>query len=156
VIAAIFGTIFWEPVETRIIGVERLEIKSTGERMNYFIQAWQIIKNYPIFGVGLGNYTLAAHNEINPNLESWGYQPVHNIYLLILAELGAVGFLLWLALIFFIIKQLPATRYPLLVTFLAVSLFDHYPWTLYFGIIFFWTIIGLSAKMSLDKHLDRP
>ncbi len=154
VVAAVFSVIFWEPVGTRIYGAERLEIKSTAERLNYFDQAWQLIKNHPVLGVGLGNYTLAVHNEINPNLRAWDYQPVHNIYLLILAELGIMGLLLWLVLLFFIIKQLPIAHYPLLITILAIGLFDHYLWTLYFGVILFWLILGMEKK-NLDEPLDR-
>jgi len=160
VIAVIFSVVFWEPVQTRLIGAERLEIKSTTERLNYSDEAWQLIKNHPLLGVGLGNYTLAVHDEINPSLQSWDYQPVHNIYLLILAELGLVGFLLWLALIATILLQnfkvsLPVTRYSLLVTLLIIGLFDHYLWSLYFGIILFWLCFSLARKISLDKLLDR-
>lgn len=154
VIAAIFSAIFWEPVRTRIYGAERLEIKSTAERLDYFNQAWQLIKKHPLVGVGLGNYTLAAHNEINQALRSWDYQPVHNIYLLILVELGIVGFIAWLALIFLLIKKLPVARCPLLVTLLIIGLFDHYLWTLYFGIVLFWLIFGMEQE-GLDRPLDR-
>ncbi|MBI5071400.1 O-antigen ligase family protein [Candidatus Falkowbacteria bacterium] len=146
VIAAIFGATFWEPVQTRIIGAERLEIKSTTERLSYFGEAWQLIKNHPLIGAGLGNYTLAVHNEINPNLQAWDYQPVHNIYLLILAELGIIGFILWLALIFILIKNLPVIRRPLFIMLLFIGLFDHYFWTLYFGIILFWLVFGAKRK----------
>lgn len=154
VIAAIFAVIFWEPVETRISGEERLETKSTAERLDYFGEAWQLIKAHPFFGVGLGNYTLAIHNEINPNLQSWGYQPVHNIYILILAELGIVGFLFWLVAIIFIIKESAITHYPLLVTLLTIGLFDHYLWTFYFGVLLFWLVFSLGQK-RLDNHFDK-
>jgi len=154
VIAAIFGVIFWEPAETRIIGAERLEIKSTAERIGYFGEARQLIKNNPFFGVGLGNYTLAVHNEINPNLQSWDYQPVHNIYLLILAELGITGLFLWLALIFIIFKKLRITNYQLPIIFLFIGLFDHYLWTLYFGMTLVWLALGIGQKV-LDNSFDK-
>lgn len=154
VIAAVFSAIFWEPVQTRIYGAERLEVKSTTERLNYFGEAWQLIKNHPLTGVGLGNYTLAIHNDINPDLESWNYQPVHNIYLLILAELGIIGFILWLVLIFLLIKKIPITNYQLPITILVVGLFDHYLWTLYFGIILFWLVLGVGQK-ALDNSFDK-
>jgi O-antigen ligase len=154
-VATIFSVVFWEPVQTRIYGAERLEIKSTTERLDYFNQAWQLIKNHPFIGVGLGNYTLAVHNEINPNLQSWDYQPVHNIYLLILAELGIIGLILWLAVVFFIVKKLPITHYPLLLTFLVIGLFDHYLWTLYFGIILFWLVLGTKRKILTDPLTGR-
>lgn len=154
-VAIIFFAVFWEPVQTRIIGAERLEIKSTTERLSYFGEAWQLIKNHPVLGVGLGNYTLAIHNEINPALQAWDYQPVHNIYLLILAELGIVGLILWLALIFVLIKNLPVIRYPLIIMLLLIGLFDHYFWTLYFGVIFLWFTMGLSSKNAAEISLDR-
>ena len=154
VIAAVFSAIFWEPVQTRIYGAERLEIKSTTERLNYFGEAWQLIKNHPLTGVGLGNYTLSIHNDINPDLQSWSYQPVHNIYLLILAELGIIGFILWLVLIFLLIKKIPITNYQLPITLLVISLFDHYLWTLYFGIILFWLVLGVGQK-ALDNSFDK-
>jgi O-antigen ligase len=160
VIAIIFSAVFWEPVSTRLVGQERLEIESTTERLSYFDQAWQLIKKHPLLGVGLGNYTLAVHNEIDPDLQSWDYQPVHNIYFLVLAELGIVGLILWLALLAvfifknFKIKEL-VTAYPLLFTLLFIGLFDHYLLSLYFGIIIFWLTVGLVRKLLLDDSLDR-
>lgn len=152
-IAVIFSAVFWEPVSTRLAGTERLEIKSTSERISYFGEAWQLIKNHPLLGVGLGNYTLAVHNEINPNREAFDYQPVHNIYLLILVELGLVGFILWLVLIFFIIKKLSIASYQLPVVILTIGLFDHYLWTLYFGVMLFWICFVFPEKF--DSPLDR-
>ena len=146
-VAIIFSIIFWEPVATRVRGTGRLEAKSTNERISYFGESWQLIKSHPFLGVGLGNYTLALHNEINPNLKSWEYQPVHNIYLLVLAELGIFGFTLFLLLLasFFMPLQNNRTWYNLFdhrntvfFLILLVGLFDHYFWTLYFGIILFW------------------
>lgn len=154
ILAAVFSTIFWEPVQTRLIGAERLEKKSTTERLNYFNESWQLIKNHPALGVGLGNYTLAAHNEINPGLAAWDYQPVHNIYLLVLAELGPIGLFCGLLLIIFLIRDLPSAFFLLPIILLTVGFFDHYFLTLYFGIIFFWLSFGLGGKISLDRPLD--
>lgn len=152
-IGIIFSAVFWEPVSTRLMGTERLEAKSTSERISYFGEAWQLIKNHPLLGVGLGNYTLAVHDEIDPSREAWDYQPVHNIYLLILAELGFVGFILWLALIFLIIKKLPVANYQIPAILLIVGLFDHYLWTLYFGVMLFWICFVFPEKF--DSPLDR-
>jgi O-antigen ligase len=152
-IAVIFSAVFWEPISTRLTGTERLEIKSTSERLSYFGEAWQIIKAHPFLGVGLGNYTLAVHNEIDQNLQAWDYQPVHNIYLLVLAELGIVGFLLCLTLVFLIIKKIPITNYQLPIFLLFIGLFDHYLWTLYFGVMLFWIYFVFSEKF--DSPLDR-
>lgn len=155
IITGVFSAIFWEPVSTRIVGTERLETKSTGERIGYLTESWEIIKKHPVLGVGLGNYTLAVHNEINPDLRSWEYQPVHNIYLLIIAELGVAGFILWLALMFFILRGSFILFSPIIVFVLGAGFFDHYLWTLYFGIILFWLIFGVICPKTLDSSLDR-
>lgn len=159
VITAVFGAVFWEPVSTRIYGQDRLEIKSTEQRLSYFGEAWQLIKKHPMFGVGIGNYTLAVHNEINANLQSWDYQPVHNVYLLVLVELGVIGFMfVFLFLCFFVslfLKLLKEKNFSHLTIFSVfffitiIGLFDHYLWTLYFGIIIFYLGIGLTRP--LDK-----
>jgi len=149
-IAVIFGAVFWEPVSTRLVGRDRLEIKSTEQRLIYASQAWQLIKKRPFMGVGLGNYTLAVHNEIDPNIKSWGYQPVHNIYLLVLAELGIIGFIFFVSLFFcfsvLLFRQFknftPMIFLSIVFLIMMVGLFDHYFWTLYFGVMLFW--FGLS------------
>jgi O-antigen ligase len=159
-IAIIFGAVFWEPVSTRLYSQERLEIKSTEQRLTYFGEAWQLIKKHPLLGVGLGNYTLAVHDEINPALQSWDYQPVHNIYLLILSELGIIGFLIFSIAIFFYLlsfifylKQSRQNIFGIIffgaVLLLLIGFFDHYLWTLYFGIMFFWLCLGLSGDLKV-------
>lgn len=163
VIATIFSAVFWEPVSTRLYGQERLEIKSTEQRLSYFGEAWQLIKKQPIFGVGIGNYTLAVHNEINANLKSWDYQPVHNIFLLILAELGIIGFVFvssflcfFVSLFLRLLKEkdfLHLMLFSALFFIILVGLFDHYLWTLYFGIILFWLCLGLTQKW--ERELEK-
>jgi len=69
----------------------RLESWSLYERRRDTAIALQIIAQNPITGTGLGNYqTIAA--QINPTA-----QIVHNVPLLITAELGLPGMTLWLA-----------------------------------------------------------
>jgi len=157
-IATIFSIIFWEPVATRVRGIGRLEAKSTNERISYFGESWQLIKNHPFLGVGLGNYTLALHNEINSNLNSWEYQPAHNIYLLVLAELGIFGFLIFtLFLLYFLLPlqkniswyNLFDLRDTVFFLILLVGLFDHYLWTLYFGIILFWVCFNFICNKDI-------
>jgi O-antigen ligase len=59
-------------------------------------QAWAIIADHPLLGVGAGNYECVMYNYELPG-GHW-YYVVHNEYLRCFAETGAVGFLalLWL------------------------------------------------------------
>lgn len=77
----------------------RLEVKSLDERSSYNRQAWELIKKHPLWGVGAGHYGLAISQEIIPQQLSYYYQPVHNVFLLVWAELGAVGLFFWVVLL---------------------------------------------------------
>ncbi len=142
------------PLATRIKGDQDLEVASIQLRMTYTRQAWDLIKEQPWQGTGIGNYTLVVFQKINNNWPGYYYQPVHNIYLLVLAETGifgaaAFGLILLLLLLFFAKKagQLDGVIIFLgLLSILIISLFDHYFWTIEFGVLIFWLVLGLNLK----------
>ncbi len=182
---AILFAIYQQPVLTRLQGETRLEQKSFTERATYLAQAKELIAVNWLQGVGLGNYTLALYNRSLEKLASYEYQPVHNVYLLVLAELGILGFLLFILIIvkaisyiwtFPINKNLDLLGVFSLFKFtgiydfylrrfywflgltavfiimLVLMAFDHYFWTQYFGIMFWWLMFGLWLKqVSLIK-----
>ena len=63
-------------------------------RQIYSYYAQKIIAENRLLGVGLGNFTLTLKKKSN-NLANYEIQPVHNLYLLIAAELGILGLILW-------------------------------------------------------------
>ncbi|MFH1564876.1 MAG: O-antigen ligase family protein [bacterium] len=154
--------VFKDPFLSRTSVVEqRLESKSTTERLAYYKDSLELIKKNFILGVGAGNYTLAVHDLLDSSRQpSWVYQPVHNVFVLFFVEMGAVGFLLFLYLLFkivLIIKNGGSTSkmevqpprefiiyFLLLILFLG--LFDHYLWTSYFGLMLLGIIIGILVK----------
>jgi len=168
-----------ELFQTRILSQERLEVKSLDERQEYFSEATQLVKRFWHRGVGIGNYTEAIKSKIDPNKEIWEYQPAHNIFILIAAEISIFGALVFLLLIFELIKSaiftiaVPASLFGLakkeleiwlyifttgFLSLLVIGLFDHYLWTLPFGIILFWLVLGVWARInnrlsSVDKLL---
>lgn len=129
----------------RLTAQGRLERYSVQERLTSFGQAKEIFKQSPILGSGLGNYTVALQ-KIKPNQWAWAYQPVHNWYLLVLGELGAIGLLLLLILLFHFFKSADVANRSLLILLLTIGLFDHYLWSLYFGLILVWLILALAKK----------
>ncbi len=140
---------------TRVEGAERLEVRSTSERIEQY-QTWKtIFKNNWLLGVGPGMYTHALY-ETNPKLESWQYQPVHNTYFLILAEIGVVGFglLLYFLVILFRFFWLHKNfvGLSLLVPIFIIALFDHYWWSLYSGIVLFGTVIQFALNVCMRKQ----
>jgi len=185
VIAVLF-LIYQTPVLTRLKGETRLEQKSYTERSLYYDQAKTLIENNWLKGVGLGNYTLALYNQDDEKQAAWAYQPVHNVFILVVTETGILGFILFVLLFLESFKRLwrfkidhhlkllnifslfkKATHIfdtyhrkffwfiglaAVFLMFLVVMFFDHYIWTQYFGIMFFWLMFGLWLKqVSLMK-----
>ena len=84
-----------------------------------------IIGQRPFFGVGLGNYLL-AQQQFPQRFADFLNQPVHNLFLLLLSE---VGVLLTVAIfiIFFQEFKKAVKNFPyLFVVILLTGLFDHY------------------------------
>ncbi|MFH1523003.1 MAG: O-antigen ligase family protein [Patescibacteria group bacterium] len=136
-------------VLTRLSKDTRLEIKSNIERVESFKEAKIIIKNNWLFGAGIGNYTLAL-NEQKPGLSVFSYQPVHNVFLLILAEVGLLGLLGFLGLFGYLgwlaWQRNPSMGLPILLAIAIMMMVDHWFWSLHFGVLFFWMTMGLIAK----------
>lgn len=64
-------------------------------RILYVKDSVQIISSNLWFGVGLGQYVV----NLSDNRELWQYEPVHNIFLLLLSELGLINFSLLVVVI---------------------------------------------------------
>ena len=97
--------------------------------------AIKMFKDRPLTGVGLKNFTAVMDNYgLVPASTRW-LQPVHNIYLLILAETGLLG----LAGFGYLIAK--SNRHYLLPIILFLGLFDHYFFTLQQGLLLL-VIIG--------------
>jgi hypothetical protein len=109
------------------------DVLSLERRKELIFQSLKIIKNYPLFGVGLGNYLLAQKN-FPSSFPLFFNQPVHNIFLLLIAEVGIPFFAL---MFFFLInffkknwKKIPLTTYYLILAIFLTGFFDHYWLTL--------------------------
>ncbi|PIQ79347.1 MAG: hypothetical protein COV79_03830 [Parcubacteria group bacterium CG11_big_fil_rev_8_21_14_0_20_41_14] len=159
---ACFYSLFSEPMNTRLGLQGRLEIKSNMERVSSMNQGWEIIKKHPMLGVGIGNFGLAVHDEINDSQQAWFYQPVHNVLLLIWAELGIVGVIF--VLLFLLVSllgvssTLRTTRQSyhrndtviFLIPLIIIFLLDHYPWSLYAGMMISAVFLGMSILYARE------
>jgi len=68
---------------------------SIDQRLIYLNVSRGTIVANPIFGVGMGQFVLNMQAYTNQTLSSWQFQPVHNVFLLIWSELGLIGLLLF-------------------------------------------------------------
>ncbi len=115
------------------------------------IKLWQ---SSPLFGVGLGNF-LVRLPEALPVRTIYFLQPVHNIYLLVLSEIGIVGvglIVLWIA------SQSQKWRVSLhfsLFTLLLLGLVDHYPLTLQQGQLLLTVLVGMSIVVLQSNKVTK-
>ena len=145
----------------RVSGNSVNEIQSITERTDQVEESFVIIKNNLWFGVGVGNYTLALYND-DSSKQAWEYQPVHNVGLLLLSELGIIGMtLLLLIFINFIRYQMSFIRYNnenfkkrfkfyMLsgICYMLLCLFDHYLYSSYVGLMISGVYWGLITRFN--------
>lgn len=124
---------------------EYTSISGRGELMTLALQS---IGQHPFNGIGAGNFPLlAARSDIHDAAHS-----VHHVALLLGAEIGAVGtvlwYWLWLSPVMTIGKN-PKVISPRLLSLIAawlavgfISLWDSYPWSLEAGRLFSVTLLA--------------
>lgn len=140
--------VFWQFLGARLNFNNRLEARSINERITQYEEGKDLFKGREFLGVGAGNYTLALFQK-NKNKPGYDYQPAHNIYFLSLIELGIIkAFFYWFLILFLLIKIYQNQRefLGLIASLLIFGLFDHWLFTLYTGLVFFWLIFAISLK----------
>lgn len=117
------------------------------------IVAMDLWRSSPVFGVGLNNFIPVAADQLLAGPSRF-LQPVHNIFLLTLAETGILGLLGLLGLIgypIYRIIQFPISnfKFPMLLIWSVIiflGLFDHYFLTLPQGYRMLFLIWGISLS----------
>ncbi len=126
------------------------------DRELYIRQALKSTSQYPLIGVGAGDYTKSVFEQDHHLRPIWFYQPVHNVFILITAELGIIGLILFLSFLILIYsyifrswyhfnfwQKIFSTIFSLLLVF---SLLDHWFWSTHFGLLFLFFLTGLIFK----------
>ncbi|MFA5155099.1 MAG: O-antigen ligase family protein [Patescibacteria group bacterium] len=131
--------------QARTGGTARLEQKSLMEREAYLGQAADLIGDYPLLGTGIGNYTTALALRDGERQEPWAYQPVHNVFLLLWTEAGFAALLFFLSFLFWLLKKNRREAFSLaaMLALLVLMLFDHWLFSLPFGLVFLFLVLGL-------------
>ncbi|MDP4001413.1 MAG: O-antigen ligase family protein [bacterium] len=122
----------------------------------------EIFYKSPLLGVGVGNYVVVAKDSFD--LESWQYQPPHNIFIFLAAELGILGVALFIIILIEILKKaweqknfLAFTLFTTMIIFILLSNFDHYFVTIQQGRLMFFTVLGLLiATQNLNHNHVSP
>ena len=153
ILSIFFGILLKEPLTERGTGLVfnrnsgRLEQKSSWERSQGLRDAWILYKKNPLLGSGLGTYTTALA-RLYPERPVYEVQPAHSVPVLISVELGIVGaffaFLSFYHIVAYLLRRRKILGIALFCAFLAFSLFDHYLWTLYSGVLLIGVCFGFG------------
>jgi O-antigen ligase len=132
----------------------RVEAISLEERASQYQTFGSVFKIDPLFGVGPGAYVFALQS-LSKGQPVWSYQPIHNTPLLLLAEFGIIGFLAFGYFVFEILRLVFVHKKTsggifastLLLMLLILSLFDHYPLSMWPGIALMTFVLAISLRL---------
>ncbi len=154
IVFSILIIIFKPLVFSRLDFQNRLEKTSLSQRVSQLTEFKQVFSKNNFVGSGPGSYTMVLHN-LYPKYFVDDLKPVHNIYLLFIAEWGAVGlFLLSWFLIY--TKKILNWSFPPLIVLLIAGFFDHWSISTFIGLIFLCLMVGLSVKyVGIDTKVSQ-
>ncbi|MCX6715173.1 MAG: O-antigen ligase family protein [Candidatus Uhrbacteria bacterium] len=135
-----------------------VEAISLEERASQYQTFPSVFKIDPLFGVGPGAYVFALES-LSKGEPAWSYQPIHNAFLLLIAELGVVAFLAFGYFLFEIGRLMAKYRKTtggifaatLLLELLVLSLFDHYLFSMWSGIALTTVVFAISLRLAIES-----
>ena len=159
VVLAVFTSVLYEQIFPRFDSTVIAAEGSVSERVQSLWDAERVIgEGNILLGTGVGNFT-AEMMRLQSDRPVWSIQPAHNVFVLIFAELGLVGFVLLVLFLAVVIKSWIPGHPPaggrddknivflgVLVTLLPSLLLDHWLWTSHFGLFFLFILLGLAAR----------
>lgn len=113
---------------------------SWADRVNLMKSSLSVMKNNLLVGTGLGNFTKGMENMIPSTVNGvLLIQPVHNVVLLMIAELGIVGSLLYVLLLgkilFSNVSKMNWFKWLVIISLVVIGCFDHYLFSLPQGMV---------------------
>ena len=132
---AVSMAVFWPLVSSRALNEQYIEQLSITERRDQLQNFAELLPRYWPQGIGIGQFALQYD------------QPIHNVPLMIIIELGIFAAIIWYWFIFYKIRLAHPSSY-LLLAILLLSLLDHYWWTLPSMLLLWMFVVGWSYQTS--------
>jgi len=111
-----------------------------------------------LWGVGVANFTLVMEQFSGDTLLPWQFQPVHNVYFLVLNETGLQGLILFLFIIAYLLHGYWKTglsyflhdkaRILPLFALIIMASFDHLLWTSWVGPILAGMVLAETTRST--------
>jgi O-Antigen ligase len=168
-----FAFINWELTSSRLgLAPEpvRLEQQSVSERSQSLKNGIKVFQAYPILGTGPNSELPALANLTTPFSKGGqgGFAPLeppHNVFILILANFGISGSLIIFGFLLFLLRQalthwkigdpnLRALSIALITSWLVISMFDHYLFSLWSGQFLSITIVFVLIYWLNNRQKD--
>jgi len=136
-----------------ILGSKITLPQNFSERLELADVAGKIFSGSWTTGVGLNNFIVSGIFYANTSFGVWLLQPVHNIYLLLITEIGILGTLLlyyFISLCF--VKNIKTKNtWGILIIFfiLTTGLFDHYWFTIQQNMLLLSLFLGISFREKI-------
>lgn len=124
------------------------EMRSVIERAEQYAVYPDVLRSENLLlGMGPGTYVqeLAA---TEPGKSVWAYQPIHNAFLLMFAEVGILGsaaIVMFFVVVWRSVSARPEAIAPIVVV-ISIACFDHYPWSMWPGLVLVALALGMSVK----------
>jgi O-antigen ligase len=154
----------YQAILPRLAVNQAIEQNSLIEREQQLTEFKNIYSQSKIFGVGISQYVANNIKLSEASGVTNDYpQPVHNIFLLILAELGVGGLVIFLGLLMGGLIELRKMKLSLVKVVLSsawlgmvvLGLTDHYIWDLQQGRLAFWLVLALIGITSYNEKYGR-
>ena len=151
-IAAISFAITLYP-HRQLVQARTVNITSNSEKFSFTGRMWlnqeamQMIREHPVAGVGVGSFIIELSQRAG---EGYIIEPVHNLPLLVGAELGSVGLIVLTGLFVSVVLNILQTQTweailagAIIAGLGIISLFDHYLWSIAPGRLILGLALGL-------------
>ncbi len=157
-ISLTFCFVYWPQVISRLS--VSYEEEAVQDRLIYNKIALSETRTHFLLGDGIGQSVPAMMKHFR-DYPIYVYQPTHNVYLLIVSELGILGFLSIAGFVVFLhydfSKYAPNKSFRYLVWIisfglLCMGLLDHFMWTLQQSSLLLWAYCGIIAVYSFTHE----
>lgn len=155
---ALAGSFVFADLVADIRGGGVNEERSLSERVTLYKDFVPLVTAMnPYIGEGVGAYVLASAT-LQPGKDVYDYQPVHNTWALMFAEIGILGLVALGAWLYSVgrvrIKRIPhpatLTAVGMVSVLLTISVFDHYLWSSWAGLVLVGFVAGISLHLTED------
>jgi hypothetical protein len=121
-------------------------------RSDLLISSYKMAATYPLFGVGINNFTVLIDNFAPRSTDLRFTQPVHNVFALVFSETGLFSYTLFIVLVFMAVRRqldngLFNVLFISLIQLLVLFSADHYFITANQTFLAMWVILGMSFSI---------